>query len=710
MLAVLGLLGLGGAAATPEGLRLGLPTVPVAAGGLLVLACAALALRFRGAAAPAGLSLVPLLLFLAPGSAAVASWSGPPLLALALAGLAIAAAKGGHWPARRLFFPLVLGLYALVAARVQVEVGPQGDEPHYLMVAESLIRDGDLSLERDYAEARYAPFFARRLEPHYRVRGRDGEIYSLHALGLSLLVLPAYALGGYPAASLFMALLAAWLACELRELVREALGQEGLAEGLGWLLALSPPLVHYAGLVFTEVPAALGVALALRHGREPARRGWAGLLGLGTVLAFLPWLNVRNALLAALLALYVLSRIRGWRRGLAVVAPIVASAAASAAYHSILYGFLDPRRVYGRRPEFALGTLAEGLPGLLLDQEFGLLVYAPIFALAAPGLAALLRRSPRLGAVVALLILGVLVTAGSWHMWRGGFNPPARFLVPLLPALALALGAALRQGLGAGAALLVGWSLFTGLTGAVEPRLVHRDRDGTAPLFRAASGAHEWTRLLPAYVLAEPDRHELAGVWAGALGLAVLARRGPSSARGLLVGSGVLVAAAGLGARLSDGVSEGRDAVRLIGRPSLELPGWRFAADAPAHWDPTDLGWGPAYEPHRWPDGAVVGGRLPLPPGDYRLRVAGQEPPPAARAPELRVLPEGRDGSIRVHPLRREAGLVAEFAVRSGERAVTLCLAGGGPLLLERVRLERLDLRFNPGVAARSNTARGPAR
>ena len=63
--------------------------------------------------------------------------------------------------------------------------GPQGDEPHYLMVAESLLRDGDLDLERDYAEGRYALFHDAPLLPHYRVRGEHGEIYSLHAIGLS---------------------------------------------------------------------------------------------------------------------------------------------------------------------------------------------------------------------------------------------------------------------------------------------------------------------------------------------------------------------------------------------------------------------------------------------------------------------------------------------------------------------------------------------
>ena len=72
-----------------------------------------------------------------------------------------------------------------------------------------------------------ARFIERPLEPHYRVRGRNGEIYSLHALGLSLLVLPAYALGGYPAASFFMALSASLLAREIRELLRDVRAGDG---------------------------------------------------------------------------------------------------------------------------------------------------------------------------------------------------------------------------------------------------------------------------------------------------------------------------------------------------------------------------------------------------------------------------------------------------------------------------------------------------
>ena len=53
-----------------------------------------------------------------------------------------------------------------------------------------------------------------------------------------------------------MALLAALLVREVRGLVRDLTGEAGLAEGTAWLVGLSPPVIHFAGLIFTEIPAA----------------------------------------------------------------------------------------------------------------------------------------------------------------------------------------------------------------------------------------------------------------------------------------------------------------------------------------------------------------------------------------------------------------------------------------------------------------------
>jgi hypothetical protein len=326
----------------------------------------------------------------------------------------------------------------------------------------------------------------------------------------------------------------------------------------------------------------------------------------------------------------------------------------------------------------------------LLDQEFGLLVYAPVLALALPGLVALWRERRREAAVGVALVASVLVVAGSWHMWRGGFNPPARFLVPVLPVLAAATALALRRGAGAAAALAIGWSLWTGLAGAWQPRLVHRDRDGTAPLFRALSGAEEWTRLLPAYVLAEPDRHRLAAVWAVALGaLALAGARAPRVHPGLLAASwATLAVAAAAASAASDARTGGRDAVRVVGRPALRVPGWNLVGRATAWWGAESLAWGPAFEPHRHPDGAVLGERLPLPPGRYRLVVEADDLAPSSEPGELEIRPDGRAPARRTPLSRMAGGFEAAFDVWPGETAVTVLVRGGGPFLLKELRLE----------------------
>lgn len=695
-LALVALLALGGVARREHGFALGWPGWGACAAVALGLWLIARTCRPGQGQLLLGLAACVLPVLTAspwPGAAAL---SGPPLWAMAFAGLVLLWAR--RPPAAWVFVPVTAALYAGVALRVQTQVGAEGDEPHYLMVAESLLRDGDVALEQDYAAGRYRAFYRAQptLEPHYLVRGRQGEIFSQHALGLSLLVLPAYAAFGYTGASLFMALLLALLALEIRALLRQYLDDRALADGLAWVVALSPPLVHFAGLVFTEVPAALGVALALRRLRRPAELTPLAALALGAALGSLPWLNVRYLPFPLLLIAYA-AWARPPRRTLLLLSlPLLASAVALGLYHFALYGFFDPRLVYGRRPGFAWGRLPSNLEALLFDQEFGLLPYAPVFALAVPGFFVLARRAG-LRAVLGVLapVVVVLCTAATWRMWWGGFTPPARFLVPVVPLLAVAAGLGLRRTVGARAALLVGWSVFMGLAGAWQPRLVHRDRDGTAPLLREFSGANEWTRLLPAYVLpdADPARHRLALVWGALLVLAVWPRRRDEpSGLSLALSVGALLAAAGAASYLSSGRTGTRDAVRALGRPALQVPELRCVRSATAAWGPDALGWGPLYEEHRFPEGAELASRLPLAPGVYRLTLRF-EPIPGGRPVAFVALREPSSGPEPLPGTCPSRGQCATtFVVRPGDRAVSLRLAAGGPLLLVGVELALVDL------------------
>ena len=103
-------------------------------------------------------------------------------------------------------------LFAFAAARLTgTSLFPGGDEPHYLIMAQSLWRDGELAIEDNHAREEYKEYYVTTdvLAPHYLTRGTDGEIYSVHPVGLPVVLAPVYALGGYTAVRLLLIMVSA---------------------------------------------------------------------------------------------------------------------------------------------------------------------------------------------------------------------------------------------------------------------------------------------------------------------------------------------------------------------------------------------------------------------------------------------------------------------------------------------------------------------
>ena len=99
-------------------------------------------------------------------------------------------------------------LYLAAAWAVSPQL-PAGDEPHYLVITQSLLLDHDLKIENNHRRGDYHAYYGGDLRPDYLKRGTDDEIYSIHAPGLSVAVIPAFALFGYPGVIVFLALLSA---------------------------------------------------------------------------------------------------------------------------------------------------------------------------------------------------------------------------------------------------------------------------------------------------------------------------------------------------------------------------------------------------------------------------------------------------------------------------------------------------------------------
>jgi hypothetical protein len=549
---------------------------------------------------------------------------------------------------------------ALVVAVVLAPRLPQGDEPHYLVVTQSLLLDGDLQIENNHERRDYATYFAGVIAPHYIQRGSNGAIYSVHAPGTSVLVLPLFALSGYRGAQATIALLAgvtgsliwlgAWLATRHR--------------GAAWFawaaLAGSTTALVQSVMIFPDAPGALVSAAALvvilRLARAPDTVRTRQLVLISLLLAALPWLHTRLAVLelglAAVLCLVVSGRRAQpgpgrWRALAAILTAPAVSGVLWLVFFATLYGTPNPAAPYGRSAGTELAYIPGGVLGLFFDAEFGLLTYAPVLAAAAVGWVA----APR--AIIGRVLFGLALVAGAylavvgtfWMWWAGVPATPARFATAILPLFAPALALAWVR---AGAFGRAAWLLLLVVTLAISMAVIGVDRGVLAwnardafpeLLLRIGANANLprgwpsffWS-LTPGDVTSEWPFAVHVVIWIAILGGTAAAFGAWTRRRSL--GQPALVAAWWLPLALTAAVVAGWT---LTGQPSREGPAaglrvLRAVADGRATWEVAPAHLAPAQGLDRLSlvvarsdlAGAPRAGWMPLddvPAGQYALQV-----------------------------------------------------------------------------------------
>jgi len=374
--------------------------------------------------------------------------------------------RWARWPPQcfvpALVFLVVFGL------TTHAKYSVSGDEPHYLMIAESLLSDGDLDVSNNYRTGSGVRFGHEGLLPGSHVRvARDGSLMPVHDVGLPVLLLPVYAMAGrvsavVPAAwmhrfrmtpglfaySIVSAFLLA-MACTGLSLLGTVLTEvtsAKLAWGLIFVVGIVPPFLSNAFLVYPEIPAFFACCLALwavvRRGavRMPA------LLAAAAALGVLPWFHRKFALfvvgLVTALALtqgHRLRRLSRWRLIL-LFAALTIPQALLCAWTLDRWGNLGGPLTLDRMP-FSWGAFRQGMFGLLIDRENGLFVWAPVFLIAPCGW----WLTRRITWPLVLPVAAVFIPAAAHDQWWGGFSPVGRFLLPVVPCVILAIAPALEQ-------------------------------------------------------------------------------------------------------------------------------------------------------------------------------------------------------------------------------------------------------------------------
>ena len=480
------------------------------------------------------------------------------LLGLRLLRLTPALARRSRRPTGAGWLPfaaLPFAAYLLVLPWASAAHPPNGDEPYYLLLTESLASDFDVDLADEYRSEAWRAFAQQEVAPQPGdPTGPHGEVYSRHEPLLPLVLAPFWIVAGLTGVRLAMLLITAALAAATLAAAR-ALGAGPRGALRAWALAaFAPPLLLYSFQVWIEVPAALLVALALRglgRMRETERRGLVrAALGFALPLVLLPLLKLRFlavALPLALAGVFAPGGRRGARR--AAAALVLAAGAAVLAVNAALWG--NPLRMHSVAEltllDLPLERFARGGVGLFFDVAFGLFAAAPLWLVIVPGCVRMVRRrAPAALALAAFLPYFVLVA--SRHEWYGGWSPPFRYGLVALPLLASAAAWAFaRPPGGAGRVLVALLAAATALRAAVVlavPGWSFSLADGRAAWLDVATSRFgaDVARFLPSAVRPRPATWIVPALAVAAVLLVLGRARGRRHA---VAGAGVALLLAG---------------------------------------------------------------------------------------------------------------------------------------------------------------------
>ena len=347
-----------------------------------------------------------------------------------------------------IFAILILVYVASIDIRATRGASITGDEPFYLITAQSLIDDRNLDLRRQYELHSYESFFDHPDGLWTQSSAREnGELLSPHNPGLSIFIIPGFKFGGLIGVQIQMMVVASLTFSLAYILLVRVTGRLWISWLATITVAATSTAFIYSTEIYPEFPAALLLIISLLIIQRASQSSTWQAIGLLLCLSAMVWLGVKYAPLAGLVAIWGFWRMNPSERGIFLVSTTL-SASLFAWFHLDTFGGLTPYSVNlvyaGDGTISILGDHFDFTKrlyrplGLFVDQRFGIARWAPILLLVIPA-APLLWKINALSRLILTLLIVQIFIATFVVITMMGWWFPGRTIVTVLPLMALPL-------------------------------------------------------------------------------------------------------------------------------------------------------------------------------------------------------------------------------------------------------------------------------
>jgi hypothetical protein len=331
-----------------------------------------------------------------------------------------------------------------------------GDEPHYLAISQSIIKDFDLNVFNQYFREGYKEFIDVKKLPAHGAFGKGyKKMYSIHLPGVSIITAPILFLKLplpvlYFLIRAFLGLFGALLAVVVYLFSVRLWKNVNFSLFITAAFCLTTPVFFHSIHIFPELQALLLILSALYFLLYPGKKKKFKSLLAGLLLGVTVFWGIKYIIFIYLFSFgfffyFFVKKKERKRAFLFIVFPILLQLLFFS-YLYFAYGNFSPMSVYtGMMSEaqakdyysnaaaIPLRNRVETLLNYLFDQRDGLLLYNPFYFFAFPGLFIALRKYKTYLPHLLVSAAGFFyILYHGYSTVRPGYCPQARYLVPVM--------------------------------------------------------------------------------------------------------------------------------------------------------------------------------------------------------------------------------------------------------------------------------------